>query len=233
MARIKRLLLWVWKVLATPAATLSLAFLTLGGFVGGVIFWGAFNTALELTNTEEFCVSCHEMRANVYEELTRTVHFSNRSGVRASCPDCHVPHEWTDKIARKMQASKEVWGKIFGTINTREKFLNHRLELANHEWARLKANDSLECRNCHSSAAMDLSKQTQRAAEIHTRYLLPGRATCIDCHKGIAHELPNMQGVEPGWKLPPELEGETLPSASAIDDLRKVMNDSHRVAFGN
>ncbi|MDX0404869.1 cytochrome C [Sinorhizobium medicae] len=233
MARIKRLLSWVWKVLTTPAATLSLAFLTLGGFVGGVIFWGAFNTALELTNTEEFCVSCHEMRANVYEELTRTVHFSNRSGVRASCPDCHVPHEWTDKIARKMQASKEVWGKIFGTINTREKFLNHRLELAKHEWSRLKANDSLECRNCHSSGAMDLSKQTQRAAEIHTRYLLPGRATCIDCHKGIAHELPNMQGVEPGWKLPPELEGETLPSASAIDDLKKVMNDSHRVAFGN
>ncbi|AGA09833.1 Nitrate/TMAO reductase, membrane-bound tetraheme cytochrome c subunit (plasmid) [Sinorhizobium meliloti GR4] len=145
MARIKRLLLWVWKILTTPAATLSLAFLTLGGFVGGVIFWGAFNTALELTNTEEFCVSCHEMRANVYEELKRTVHFSNRSGVRASCPDCHVPHEWTDKIARKMQASKEVWGKLFGTINTREKFLDHRLELAKHEWARLKANDSLEC----------------------------------------------------------------------------------------
>ncbi|ASP74454.1 cytochrome C (plasmid) [Sinorhizobium meliloti] len=233
MARIKRLLLWVWKILTTPAATLSLAFLTLGGFVGGVIFWGAFNTALELTNTEEFCVSCHEMRANVYEELTRTVHFSNRSGVRASCPDCHVPHEWTDKIARKMQASKEVWGKIFGTINTREKFLVHRLELAKHEWARLKANDSLECRNCHSSAAMDLSKQTQRAAEIHTRYLLPGRATCIDCHKGIAHELPNMQGVEPGWKLPPELEGETLPSASAIDDLKRVMNKAHSAALAN
>ncbi|RVJ71963.1 cytochrome c3 family protein [Sinorhizobium meliloti] len=233
MARIKRLLLWVWKILTTPAATLSLAFLTLGGFVGGVIFWGAFNTALELTNTEEFCVSCHEMRANVYEELRRTVHFSNRSGVRASCPDCHVPHEWTDKIARKMQASKEVWGKIFGTINTREKFLDHRLELAKHEWARLKANDSLECRNCHSSAAMDLSKQTQRAAEIHTRYLLPGRATCIDCHKGIAHELPNMQGVEPGWKLPPELEGETLPSASAIDDLKRVMNKAHSAALAN
>ncbi|MHC2355081.1 nitrate/TMAO reductase-like tetraheme cytochrome c subunit [Sinorhizobium meliloti] len=47
---------------------------------------------------------------------------------------------------------------------------------------------------------MDLSKQTQRAAEIHTRYLLPGKATYIDCHKGIAHDLPNMQ---PGWKLRP------------------------------
>ena len=48
-----------------------------------------------------------------------------------------------------MAASKEVWGKLFGTINTREKFEAHRLTLAQHEWARLKANNSLECRNCH------------------------------------------------------------------------------------
>jgi nitrate/TMAO reductase-like tetraheme cytochrome c subunit len=27
--------------------------------------------------------------------------------VRATCPDCHVPHRWTSKIARKMQAWKE------------------------------------------------------------------------------------------------------------------------------
>ena len=91
IARVKKLLVWLWAVLTTPAGTLSLAFLTLGGFVGGVMFWGAFNTALEMTNKEAFCISCHEMRTNVYEELTRTVHFSNRSGVRASCPDCHVP----------------------------------------------------------------------------------------------------------------------------------------------
>jgi cytochrome c-type protein NapC len=145
------------------------------------------------------------MHDNVYQELQHTVHFSNRSGVRATCPDCHVPHNWTDKIARKMQASKEVWGKIFGTISTRKKFLDMRLELAKHEWERLKANDSLECRNCHSSIAMDFAKQTPRAAEIHTRYLVSGERTCIDCHKGIAHELPDMTGIEPGWSAPPEL----------------------------
>lgn len=229
MARIKALLAWVWTMLTMPAATLSLAFLTLGGFVGGVMFWGAFNTALEVTNTEKFCTSCHEMKDNVYQELTNTVHFTNRSGVRASCPDCHVPHEWTDKIARKMQASKEVWGKIFGTISTREKFLDKRLELAQHEWARLKANDSLECRNCHSSVAMDFTKQTQRAADIHSKYLLTGKATCIDCHKGIAHELPNMKGIDPGWKMPRELEGEPLPAVSndAIGDLRKAVAGAH------
>ncbi|MFN3321335.1 MAG: cytochrome c3 family protein [Allorhizobium sp.] len=233
ITRVKAMIAWVWTILTTPAATLSLAFLTLGGFVGGVMFWGAFNTALELTNTETFCISCHEMKDNVYQEMTNTVHFTNRSGVRASCPDCHVPHEWTDKIARKMQASKEVWGKIFGTINTREKFLDMRLELAKHEWARLKANDSLECRNCHSAVAMDFTKQTQRAANIHSKFLLPGKATCIDCHKGIAHELPNMEGVDPGWKMPKELEGKELPAASNVDalnDLRRAVADAHDIA---
>ena len=37
-------------------------------------------------------------------------HWNNRSGVRARCPDCHVPHDFTDKVARKMQASREVLG---------------------------------------------------------------------------------------------------------------------------
>ena len=90
------------------------------------------------------------MKTNVFEELKGTIHFTNRSGVRATCPDCHVPHEWTNKIARKMQASKEVWGHIFGSIDTREKFLALRKHLAEREWERMKANDSLECRNCHS-----------------------------------------------------------------------------------
>jgi cytochrome c-type protein NapC len=187
-----------WLTLIRPSTSLSLGLLVACGFGAGIVFWGGFNTALELTNTEEFCVSCHEMRDNVFAELKDTIHYTNRSGVRATCPDCHVPHDWTDKIARKMQASKEVWGKIFGTINTREKFLDKRLELAQHEWVRLKANNSLECRNCHSEDSMDLTKQSNRAAIMHTRHLLSGEKTCIDCHKGIAHRLPNMSGV-PGW----------------------------------
>ena len=196
-----------WLLFSRPSRHVSLGFLTLGGFLGGVVFWGGFNTALEATNTQTFCVSCHEMYANVYQEAQRTVHFANRSGVRAGCPDCHVPHEWTDKIARKMQASKEVWGHIFGTIDTRQKFEQHRLTLAKREWARLKANDSLECRNCHSAPAMDFTRQSPRAVRIHTEFLISGERTCIDCHKGIAHELPDMTRIEPGWTVPEELQG--------------------------
>lgn len=181
-----------------PSLHFSLGFLTLGGFIAGIIFWGAFNTILEATNTEQFCISCHEMENNVYQELKATIHYSNRSGVRATCPDCHVPHDWTDKITRKMQATKELWGKIFGTINTRDKFLEKRLELASQEWLRLKANDSLECRNCHDFNYMDFTRQSKRAEEAHGRGLAAGEKTCIDCHKGVAHRLPDMEGIL-GW----------------------------------
>jgi cytochrome c-type protein NapC len=67
-----------------------------------------------------------------------------------------------------------------------------------HEWPQLKANDSLECRNCHSAQPMDISKQAPRAADTYQRFLFTGQ-TCIDCHKGIAHRLPDMRGV-PGWQ---------------------------------
>ena len=187
-----------FRIAVSPPRALSLAFLTLGGFIAGVAFWGAFNTVLEATNTERFCISCHEMQSNVYAELKGTIHWANRSGVRATCPDCHVPHEWTSKIARKMQASKEVWGHLFGRIDTREKFVALRRHLADNEWARMKANNSLECRNCHSADSMDITRQAPRAAAAHERFLFSGERTCIDCHKGIAHRLPDMAGVE-GW----------------------------------
>ena len=148
------------------ALTLGVAFLVVCFVVGGAMV-GASAFVVHATSTDEFCTGCHEMRDNVFSELKTTIHFSNRSGVRASCPDCHVPHDWTDKIARKMQASKEVWGHLFGTINTREKFVDRRLELALHEWARFKANDSLECRNCHSAESMDITRQSPRASVAH------------------------------------------------------------------
>jgi cytochrome c-type protein NapC len=164
-------------------------------FFCGHHFLGGFNTALEVTNTEAFCISCHEMVNNVFEELKTTIHYSNRSGGRATCPDCHVPHAWIDKIARKMRASKEVYGKIFGTISTRAKFQAERRELAEHEWERFEANDSLECRNCHNYDSMDSTLQSTRAMKALRKFLKSGEKTCIDCPKGIARELPDMTGV--------------------------------------
>ncbi len=176
-------------MLKRPSAKYSLLSLLAVGFFSGIFFWGGFNTAMEATNTLEFCIGCHEMRDTVYQEYKKTIHYSNRTGVRAICSDCHVPKDWTHKMIRKIQASKEVWGKITGIIDTPEKFEAHRLQLAENEWARMKASDSRECRNCHSFDGMDTEKQKLRGAKMH-KIGIEEKKTCIDCHKGIAHKKP-------------------------------------------
>ncbi len=164
-------------------------------FVAGVIFWGGFNTAMEATNTMPFCISCHEMENNVYAEYKGTIHDVNRSGVGAVCSDCHVPKDWTHKMIRKIKASKELWGKVTGKINTREKFEHHRLQLAMNEWERMKRTDSVECRNCHDFGSMMPEFQRPRARVQHLNAMKTGQ-TCIDCHKGIAHSNARDQADE-------------------------------------
>ena len=185
----------LWQSLRRPSVKWSLGGLLSIGFVAGIIFWGGFNTAMEMTNNEQFCIGCHEMRDNVYEEYKDTIHYSNRTGVRATCPDCHVPKPWIHKMIRKIQASNEVYHKILGSIDTREKFEAKRLELATHVWDAMKRTDSRECRNCHDYESMDFTEQGRRAVAQHSTGLEEGK-TCIDCHKGIAHQLPDMRSVD-------------------------------------
>ena len=155
-------------------------------FIFGIIFWGGFNTAMEATNTLEFCIGCHEMEENVYQEYKPTIHYANRTGVRAGCPDCHVPDPWIHKIVRKVQATNELLHKALGTIDTPEKFNNHRLEMAKRVWQTMKDTDSRECRNCHNFESMNPEFQRPRARKQHLNAFTTGQ-TCIDCHKGIAH----------------------------------------------
>jgi len=155
-------------------------------FIVGIIFWGGFNTAMEATNTTEFCIGCHEMEDNVYQEYTPTIHYSNRTGVRAGCPDCHVPRPWIHKVVRKIQASREVFSWLTGKLDTKEKFNEHRFDLAKNVWQAMKDTDSRECRNCHNFESMNPEFQKPRARKQHLNAFKTGQ-TCIDCHKGIAH----------------------------------------------
>ncbi len=167
----------------------------LGGFLMfflGAAALGTFNTVLGYTDTLEFCTSCHEMQDYLFSEYKETVHYQNASGVRAVCSDCHVPKPWGAKVLRNIQATfREVPHELLGTIDTREKFDAKRLELAEDVWADMKANDSRECRNCHSIEAMKLAEQGRSAQKKHTLEWMRSRGeTCIDCHQGIAHKLP-------------------------------------------
>ena len=182
-----------WKSLWRQPSLKYLIGIPAGGFlmfIAGIIFWGGFNTVMDATNTESFCISCHVMKDNVYEEYTKTIHYDNRSGVRADCTDCHVPKAWVHKVARKIQATlHEVPHWLLGTINTREKFLARRAYLAERVWENMRKTDSRECRNCHDELHMDEKKQDRYSVRRHKKGIEKGQ-TCIDCHEGIAHELP-------------------------------------------
>jgi len=186
-------------------------------FVAGIVSWVGFNHVLETTNTEAFCISCHEMKDTSYEEYRLTTHASSRSGMRATCPDCHVPKSFGPKMVAKLRASKDVYHNLLGTIDTPEKFNARRLEMAEAVWARMKETDSRECRNCHDDQSFDYAKQSRRSAQMHQEGINAGQ-TCIDCHKGIAHRLPNVEqsiGAEKGgatqdvFHPEPVVKGET------------------------
>ncbi|MDO6483227.1 NapC/NirT family cytochrome c [Shimia thalassica] len=181
---IRRIWNWFW----TPTAVLSTGFVLIAGFLAGILFWGGFHWSMEMTNTEEFCTGCHTMETNL-GEYRETIHYNNHSGVRAICSDCHVPKEWNHKVKAKVMAVKDIYHELMGTIDTPEKYEEHRLKMAAQTWKKMKQSDSRECRNCHNFDYMDFTIQESRAASEHQR-AIDNNMTCIDCHQGIAHRLP-------------------------------------------
>lgn len=174
--------------------------LTIFIFLLGMLAMGGVNTFFAFTNTNEFCTSCHSMQINEME-WKESVHFKNTSGVQAGCADCHVPKQFFPKVYAKIYAAKDVYHEFLGDFavddklkNDPEAYLEHynkyRWGMANQVWAKMKATNSRECRNCHDFADMDLESQDRSAKKKHSRAPMEGK-TCIDCHKGIAHEEPD------------------------------------------
>jgi nitrate/TMAO reductase-like tetraheme cytochrome c subunit len=161
-------------------------------FGAGVAAWAGFGATLQYTNSLEFCTSCHEMSDNIVPEYERSPHYRNAAGVRAICSDCHVPHAFFPKMQAKLAATANELPKwALGTRRPKEKFAAARLEMAEDVWAKMRATDSRECRNCHSLEAMDRAAQDSSAAKKHDAQRMRARnETCIDCHKGIGHDLP-------------------------------------------
>jgi len=172
-----------------PVRRFGWAALFVAVVVGGVLAWSG-NEVIAWTNTEAFCISCHEMRDNVYEEYRETVHDQNRTGVRATCADCHVPRELVPKMIRKVQATFELYGHFTGSIDTPEKFEAKRYAMAKKVWAEMRASDSRNCRYCHDENAVSPYLASERGLDRHKQGIIEG-LTCIDCHFGIAHSEPD------------------------------------------
>ncbi len=174
---------------------IRLAWLVALALLVGALLWNGFDLALDVTNTQSFCTSCHQMDI-VTAEYKQTTHFSNASGVQASCADCHVPKPLLQKLKRKLEASNDLYHTLLGTIDSKQQFEARRLVLAERVWQRMQDNDSANCRNCHQHNAMQLDLQKTRARVQHLS-AIENKETCIDCHKGIAHKAVHKKPQQP------------------------------------
>ena len=183
-----------WRKLWRSPRRRYLLGIPLGGFLMfalGAVALGAFNGIIHYTNTNEFCYGCHIGMDTIVEEYHASVHFDNPTGVEATCADCHVPKAFFPKMWVKVKATKDIYHQLVGTINL-ENFEENRLRLAEPIWAKMKANDSRECRSCHDPKRWNLELQPKRAQNHHSQERWEERGeTCIDCHYGIAHKKPS------------------------------------------
>ena len=159
------------------------------GGVAGILFLSGSGMLFDKSESLEYCISCHEMEQNVYQEYKQTIHYSNRTGVRVECADCHIPKSWYGRVYGKIAALHKLYHNILGDVDTSEKFEAKRLELAQTVWAEFEADGSKACKNCHSFEAMDSHRQSEDAKNAMTA-AKEENMSCIDCHKGVAHKLP-------------------------------------------
>lgn len=180
----------LWRWLFSPSARWSIFTLLMAGLVVGAVSVIGTQVAVAVTGSDAFCGSaCHSHASFVYPEHKTSTHYNNRSGVRAMCVDCHVPHAYPAKLFFKAKAGVvDLLAEMRGTISTQEKFDRERWRLANQVWERMKADNSANCRSCHDPAAWD-GKQSEDAAKQHKKFTA-GKATCIECHTGVAHKEP-------------------------------------------
>lgn len=194
----------VRRILRAPFSTAgrraALVLLLIGLVVGATSVIGT-QVALAVTGTDEFCgTACHSHEKFVYPDHKASPHYSNRTGVRAMCTDCHVPHTYPAKLIYKAKAGiKDAFAEVQGVIATQEKFDRERWRMANVVWEEMRENNSANCRSCHDDKAWDNKKQSEDAVKAHRKFL-SGKATCIDCHTGVAHKEP----VEPKAAAKPE-----------------------------
>lgn len=189
-----------WRRLFRPAQSMAVIWLLLIGLVVGAALVIGTQLMVHTTGSVEFCGgACHSMREFTMPEYRQSVHFSNRTGVRAGCSDCHVPHAYPQVLFYKAAAGiRDAIAEARGVIDTKEKYEQQRWRMANRVWDEMRANDSANCRTCHDPGAMAADKQSEFARKMHEQ-AVQKKATCIDCHKGVAHAEPE----EPAQAAPP------------------------------
>lgn len=169
-------------LLAPRFSGLVLAILFFVGLVGGVPVFDAVDRHF---SSDAFCVSCHLIEATVAKELRQSTHWTRKSGVRASCSDCHISEGLTAAMWDHVLGTWDLYSFVVRGIRTPEDFEKVRFETANRVRLRMVGNDSKNCRTCHVMEA--IKPKRKRGQRQHAEALESGDS-CIACHYNLVHK---------------------------------------------
>jgi len=150
-------------------------------------------------NSTKFCVSCHSMGAYVYEEFKKSKHFTNASGVRPECGQCHVAKRFWPAVWDHAMGTHDLIAEYSHDWTRTEVFEARRTRMA--EKARLKMldEDSHTCRECHKMEA--IAPTRKRGERAHNDAINKGKTNCIACHYNLVHaEAPLTQAFSQAIK---------------------------------
>jgi len=182
-----RLLRWIGGVTGLAA---------IGGLAVGVLAGVPVADVVDRHfSSNEFCsTTCHVMTATVVKELHEASHWTREGGVRAGCADCHVSEGMVAAYWDHILGLSEIWATYVRGIDTVEAFEVERPKLADRVRFRMLANDSKNCRKCHTMEAIRPEKK--RGQKAHESAKEEG-LTCIICHYNLVHkEVPPSEAFD-------------------------------------
>jgi len=177
-----------------PRKRLILTLVCLAGLgLGVAASWAVMDTMIHATGDHEFCSSCHSHQpiGSSYRESPHGG--NNATGWRASCSDCHIPHD---------NALHYLWVKgIHGVVDPTMELLKDPYDIdwhGNRERREAYVYDS-GCLSCH----LYLEQQTEgnlKAFLPHRRYFSnPQDLTCVGCHEHVGHARLGYHLEVMGW----------------------------------
>ncbi len=165
--------------------------------IAGVVVtasWALVDTGIHATSDYEFCTSCHSHKP-IGSSYREDLHGGNNSaGWRASCSDCHIPHD---------NALHYLWVKgVHGVVDPTMEILKQPEQI---DWHGNRANreryvyDS-GCLNCHKFL-QQTSLANSKAFLPHRKYFSGQEAlSCVGCHQHVGHANLGIHLESHGWK---------------------------------
>jgi len=154
------------------------------GLIVGVLLMIGGGKALDMTSTNDYCVSCH-IHPAADASWKRSVHYDTQSGYRVACVECHLPPEghgylWA-KATTGLRDLWSYWTKDSASFNWDER---GRLEIAR------KYVYESSCIKCHENLfPLALTKEGEDAHLYYKQTKKTPDLHCINCHLNAGHYM--------------------------------------------